>query len=234
MYAVSEPGHAGPWSEEIVWLDDDVGVVVCGGKVVAAVVPLTVLNDMKRHDHACCSMTAGGDDEHTGIVAVCRPKDPGSLVVPGGLPADEMHATLAYYGKIPDVEADLRPRLETFLRDAPTDPFVAKVGGVARMGNDDPQAVALLVEAPEFDDLRQRLINQAVPDLTHPHFTPHVTIGYGVDIPDEYPDEIEFDEPELWWGSDRRKQRDLAGFHNSVVAAVSTRPRLYERLLRLL
>lgn len=47
QYAVADLGHRDAWSQEIVWLDDHVGVVLCDGKVIAAVVPLQMLRKLR-------------------------------------------------------------------------------------------------------------------------------------------------------------------------------------------
>lgn len=48
MYAVTASGCRDAWAEEIVWLDDAVGVVLRDGVAVAAVVPLLFLRKLRE------------------------------------------------------------------------------------------------------------------------------------------------------------------------------------------
>ena len=148
---------------------------------------------------------APAPEKHTGIAMVAKPKDPEALTVEGGLPADELHVTLGFFGKTddPDLNPTLRGRLESFLQSAPMSPHTAKVSGVAYIGDDDPQACVLLVESGDLADARKALEEFATPDSLHPHFTPHMTLGYGIPMPESHPTDIELDDTELWWGDER-------------------------------
>lgn len=144
-------------------------------------------------------VAAGG---YTSIVVVAQPADPESLAVAGGLPPEELHVTLGYFGDVSDAPDGLVDTLAAWVADHGAVDFAVRVGGVARMGDDDPQAVVLLVEAPELAELRSSLEQVAEPDRTHPHFTPHITLGYGIDMPDTWPAEARFDRLELWAGDE--------------------------------
>ena len=150
-------------------------------------------------------VTAAADEPHTGIAMVAKPKSPDGLAVEGGLPSDELHATLGYFGKTddPDLDPSLRAALETYLNSDGFQPHTAKVGGVAYMGDDDPQACVLLLESAELQNARLNLEGYAEPDQTHPHFTPHMTLGYGMEMPESHPTDIDLDHAELWWGDER-------------------------------
>lgn len=132
-------------------------------------------------------------------VAVAVPADAESLAVAGGLPPEELHVTLGYFGKTADLDPDVLAALKAWADDQDGG-FTARVGGVARIGDDDPQATVLLVEAPELADLRASLEQVADPDRTHPHFVPHVTLGYGIDLPADVPADLEIGSVEVWAG----------------------------------
>lgn len=138
----------------------------------------------------------------SGAVVVARPSDPESIAVEGGLPPDELHVTLGYYGDAASAPEGLRETLTEWIANSGLQAEAA-VGGVARMGNDDPPAVALLLEHPALAEARQSLEAAALPDMTHPHFTPHITLGYGIEIPANMPTSVQLGELELWWGGDR-------------------------------
>jgi hypothetical protein len=160
------------------------------------------------------AMVAAGDGQWEGLVVVAKPAEPGLIAVEGGLEEDELHVTLGYFGKAADADPALIENLRQWVDNHGDVDFTARLNGVARMGNDDPQAVVLLAEAVELADLRADLETVADPDRTHPHFTPHVTIGYGIDMPDDFPDEARFDRVELWAG-------DMGKNDESVTAAAA-------------
>ena len=94
--------------------------------------------------------------------------------------AEQKHLTLAFLGefdgdiaKVQDAVAGVGGSME---------PFTAQVSGTATLGPD--QAKVWLCEAPALAELRNRLLDNpeiaaAVGEAdTHPHFIPHVTIGY--------------------------------------------------------
>lgn len=142
-------------------------------------------------------------DPPSGLVVVARPSDPAALVVDRGLPADEMHITLGYYGPADEASPETLAALQDWCAPRGDTAFTASVSGVARMGNDDPQATALLIESSDLAELRSSLEGVAPPDGTHPHFTPHITLGYGIDMPDAPPTSVDMAGVELWVGADR-------------------------------
>ena len=157
------------------------------------------------------ALAAAAPEEHTGIAMVAKPANPELIAQEGGLPEDELHVTLGYFGKTddPNLDPNLRASLEQYLADYPMEPHTARVGGVAFMGDDDPQACCLLLESEQLEQMRAALENNyAQPDQKHPHFTPHMTLGYGMDMPEDRPTEIDLDHTELWWGGERMSAQD--------------------------
>lgn len=144
------------------------------------------------------SLTAASPDPPTGLVAVALPSVDFTPPVGSDMPEGGFHVTLAYYGPAVDVGGDTIDALKEWVDEINPIEVEARVGGVARMGYDEPQAVALLLEDPGFNDLRSDLREIAMPDTTHPHFTPHMTIGYGIALPDVLPASVYLDRVELW------------------------------------
>jgi hypothetical protein len=147
-------------------------------------------------------VTAAVDlEESTPITVVMVPTNPTALAATGGEDADELHVTLGYFGNAEDRDDvdKLRVDLGHFVATTATE-FVATVGGVARMGDQDPPATALLVEAAELNDLYAAMEQVAESDKRHPHFVPHLTLGYGLDVEQPPATEIELRGPYLWWG----------------------------------
>jgi hypothetical protein len=138
----------------------------------------------------------------SGVVVVARPADPAALAVEGGLPPDELHVTLGYYGDLDALDPEVARLLEVFVTThaLQTD---AVIGGRGMIGFDDPQAVVLLLESPDLQQARSTLEQVAMPDRTHPHVTPHLTLGYGIELPMAHPDSVRLDRMELWRGAER-------------------------------
>lgn len=152
--------------------------------------------------HPSGIVAAGFDSLETSVVVVLLPADPESLALDGGLVAADLHVTLGYFGDVADVPEDVLAALQAFVTDTAVG-AEARVGGVARLGNDDPQAVAYLVEDEQFEQLRAALMDVATPNLDHPHFMPHMTVGYGIPMPETTPETISFDRLALWAGEER-------------------------------
>lgn len=124
---------------------------------------------------------------------------------------EDKHLTLAYLGQ--DDSVDRGPIHETVkgLAEKVGEPFEAKVSGRATLGDD--QANVWLCESPMIQATRDVLAAEppvaaameGARDDQHPHFVPHVTIGYGEDAPPEATDvqSITFDRLALWDGDDR-------------------------------
>ncbi|MFD9632837.1 2'-5' RNA ligase family protein [Streptomyces violascens] len=75
------------------------------------------------------------------------------LAVEGGLPADELHVTVAYVGNAADVDGDaLR---EAVVELAARRPFAAQLAGMARFTGGDKDILVALVDSPHLEDLRR-------------------------------------------------------------------------------
>jgi 2'-5' RNA ligase len=132
-----------------------------------------------------------GPDHSAGImVALILPDTVAdSLTVPDGLPADELHITLAYLGTVEDVEAPAE-FLQTLLATVGAvaddhEPLDGVIGGVGRFtGGDESEGDPFYasVDMPGLDELRVDLIRALrdaglEPSAAH-GFTPHVTLAY--------------------------------------------------------
>ena len=153
------------------------------------------------------------------LVASAEAKNKSTVVV--GLPAkdhavhsvgeEQKHVTLAYLGEH-DNPDPIHEAVKRIASDTP--PFQAGVSGNATLGAD--KAKVLLVEAPEIQGLRNRLMDD--PDVqsgvqaadSHPHFVPHMTLTYG-----DAPDTTEFDSIPIdrlaVWHRDEQTEYPLGG-----------------------
>ncbi|PIG96914.1 2'-5' RNA ligase family protein [Deinococcus sp. UR1] len=152
------------------------------------------------------------------IIALAVPADAARrAAVPDGLPADEMHVTLAYLGTT-DQQTDAVPLLNlahalSDLADH-TPPVTAHFGGPGKFlgvaGGKD--AAYLSVDAPQLPQLREATVRAAqqagmTVDTTH-GFTPHVTLTYQ-EPGTPHPREQKIDDPfafptlGLWIGGSR-------------------------------
>lgn len=140
------------------------------------------------------AVTAAADEgPHTGGMIALVPADPAPLTVDGGLPAEELHLTLAYLGDDvtgwdADVTAGLVEQLRALAEGA--GPVDARVMGHALFNPDgfddrEPCAVYLVGDAPAVTQLQQAVAGvvegiDGVP-AQHDPFTAHLTAGYGVE-----------------------------------------------------
>lgn len=112
-----------------------------------------------------------------------------ALAVPGGLPVDELHVTVAYTGTVDEVD-HLRLLAAAEAIAGGRQPFVAMISGHARfVGGGDGDVIVALVDSPLLERLRRDTIDalgaQGVAIPSDHGFTAHCTIAYiGVDDPD--------------------------------------------------
>jgi 2'-5' RNA ligase len=102
-----------------------------------------------------------------------------------GIPWEELHVTLAYYGEQDDLPPDAQGRLlQAIASLAGSVPVVyAAINGEARFFGEGQDAVVLLADSPLLRELREAVVD-CVADwawiypLNRGRFTPHVTLGY--------------------------------------------------------
>ena len=120
------------------------------------------------------------------------------------LPASELHVTLAYLGKIPEMKFDLsivQGMLSDWSERYPGE-LVGRINGIGRFNEthrDGYHAVYANFDCPGLADLRQSLfdwLKLAGLEIEETHgFTPHITLAYvpaGSDTPDGNWDIVEF------------------------------------------
>lgn len=137
-------------------------------------------------------MVTSGDDFSDGIMVCVRPtaEQTAALIFDGGLPADEIHCTLGYYGKTTEA-ADpkaLREELSASIAAAVEQhaPIEGEVTGVTVFSGNDTMPLVALVDAPGLVALRQAIVDQlgelgAAAMRTNHDFMPHITLGYDAD-----------------------------------------------------
>lgn len=97
---------------------------------------------------------------------------------PGGLPADDLHLTLRYYGEATDPEfiEQVHDAARTIAGNFR--PFVVSVTGRRQLGDQNPPAdVLVLADHKAFRVAREKLPPS---DKDYPSFLPHITVGYGI------------------------------------------------------
>jgi 2'-5' RNA ligase len=97
---------------------------------------------------------------------------------------DQVHLTLVYLGKLADLSASQQAGIVDAVRNiaSSTQPFRALDSGTGFFNTDDGVATVALADAPELEELQERLVHalEGVVDLPNTHsFTPHITLGYG-------------------------------------------------------
>lgn len=101
------------------------------------------------------------------------------IEVPGGLDGNDLHLTLRYYGEVTDPAfiEQVHDAARTIAGNFP--PFVANVTGRRQLGDGDPAADVLILG----DHKAFRLALDRLPpsDKDYNAFTPHITVGYGID-----------------------------------------------------
>lgn len=118
--------------------------------------------------------------EPLGLMVAFLPSDIDldQISVPGGLPEDDLHLTLRYYGT-----ASNEVFVEQVHEAARTiagniRPFVASVSGRRQLGSEDPPADVLILA--DHKAFRLALAKLPPSDKDYPAFTPHITVGYGI------------------------------------------------------
>lgn len=144
----------------------------------------------------CCDACGQGQDQgpHTGVmVAFFLPESVAQELAldpeeePTATPADELHLTLVYEGKLDTVPGGTFPAIASerlkrvvagFAAGAP--PIQAQISGLGRFAVGD-QVVYASVDAPMLAPFRQRLVDHlkmaGFPISMEHGFTPHVTLG---------------------------------------------------------
>ncbi|PYE55765.1 2'-5' RNA ligase family protein [Deinococcus yavapaiensis] len=151
------------------------------------------------------------------IVALGLPKEVASaLAVPGGVPAEDLHVTLAYLGTTVQLgDSRLEAVRESVAKLAEHTPALAgRVTGIGRFSREDGLDVAYIsVDAPELPAFREALLCELAEGAgletdSRYGFTPHVTLAFvGADEDHPY-DRVEplsfaFDTLEVWAGPRR-------------------------------
>lgn len=127
--------------------------------------------------------------EQTGmmIAFMLDPETAAQLAIPGGVPAEEMHVTLAYLGRMDEVTLDveaLRRELAAFASESA--PLSGTTGGVGRFtpseSSEGKSPVIALVNVPGLQQFRaslvQRLENIGVWYAQNFDYQPHCTLMY--------------------------------------------------------
>lgn len=132
-------------------------------------------------------LTAAAPEHYDGVMVALVPEDPGSLAVDGdgALPAEDLHVTLCYLGKVQDLSSFDKTKILADTRrvcDEIGHAFSTTVDGVVVMGSNDDgvPATALLVQSEDIVELYEAVSEALNFESKFPSFIPHMTAGYGV------------------------------------------------------
>jgi 2'-5' RNA ligase len=133
-----------------------------------------------------------GPNYSDGVMVCVKPtlEQAENLALAGGLPVDEIHCTLAYFGKVTDpvyqeLGDTIRAELLEAICDAACESGVlqAEVAGVTVFSGNDTRPLVCLVDAPGLFELRAEFLEELegtasdVMAVNH-GYTPHVTLAY--------------------------------------------------------
>lgn len=119
-----------------------------------------------------------------GVMIALRIDAP-QFALPGGMPPDQMHLTLGFYGDALAYSPEVRAAAIVSVGDVVTQlgaPMLLEVSAVGVLGPPDEPVVALLMQSEEILGLREVLKSAADAaglegDDNYPIFTPHITVG---------------------------------------------------------
>lgn len=137
-----------------------------------------------------------GTDQGVMIALMLPGKVAAQVAVPGGISPDQLHCTIGYPGKAPELDTT-RERLVTAVTEAVQGwpPIEGTINGAGRFGGNDPDhdAVFSFLDAPLLPDFRQvvaaAMETAGCPVHADHGFVPHVSLGYvsegteGVPVP---------------------------------------------------
>lgn len=124
---------------------------------------------------------------HSGVMVAAYPSPElaADLALDGGEPAEELHVTLAYFGRVDELDEDQLETLATVLElyARGHDPLEGEVGGIGRFtAAEGPDALYGSVDVPGLSRLRTALVEAleqaGVPPRADHDFTPHITLAY--------------------------------------------------------
>lgn len=102
------------------------------------------------------------------------------LAIESGLPAEDLHVTVAYLGTAADVDGNVLREVVAEL--ASRRPFTAQLAGLARFTGGDRDVLVALVDSPDLEDLRRdtldALYERGVQVPREHGYTAHMSISY--------------------------------------------------------
>ncbi|MFK0045528.1 2'-5' RNA ligase family protein [Streptomyces sp. NPDC090741] len=115
------------------------------------------------------------------MIALYPPPDLAEqLAVDGGLPAEELHVTVAYLGAAADVDGDALREVVAEL--AGRRPFTAQLAGLARFTGGAKDVLVALVDSPDLEDLRRdtldALYERGIQVPREHGYTAHLSLSY--------------------------------------------------------
>lgn len=132
-----------------------------------------------------------------------------TLALPGGIPADTLHVTMAFLGEADEAAMSREEVVERLSIDWPG-PVTADAFAHGVFNPDDPErepATVLLLQSEEFAQLRPHIVELVGDESGFPIWVPHMTLGYNLTDVDkeelvQRTGPITFDRIAVMWGGD--------------------------------
>ncbi|MFE4535684.1 2'-5' RNA ligase family protein [Streptomyces scopuliridis] len=185
------------------------------------------------------SLTAAAN--MSGAIIAFLPAASDTLTVPDGDPAEQLHVTLLYLtDDNTELDEEQRRSIAQALAEvAPDGPIEATVTAVQGLGEDDPQAIVLMLDSPELQTMRETVkaaLEQdiPVPEDRFPEYLPHLTVGYGIDsetLADRVGTTVVLDRLAAMYGPDREEIPLTAAAPVVACAERSMMPRRWTAVL---
>lgn len=128
-------------------------------------------------------VTAAANEDHAASAMIAwRPSadEAAVLHLEGGEDVDQLHCTILFLGKAADINREDVMDITNAIANR-FSPFTARVQGTAVFNTPDGDVLVRLVDAPELEQLQQRLHDEICREETIPDnhgFTAHITVKY--------------------------------------------------------
>lgn len=170
---------------------------------------------------------SAGPDYSDGVMVCLRPDDETArrLAINGGVPMDELHLTLGYFGSADEMSPDDEESIPALVRSLEGAGHMEGTVAAVTEFDGDPAPLVAIIDVPGqlLETIAAKVRYDEAAKTDH-GFTPHITLGY--DMPDgtgEYlvGQPVRFDRGELVWGESVHARFNVTG--GDSMAVVTTK-----------